>query len=126
MESVVPLNNLVQVKLALQKHSNSRADTTFRETEVGKLLEYNREERSSEVSKLQKRRGDRDSQIEAQRLLEVGANDKSPLTFNIADEIQISVAEALKEEEEEKKKDKQAGSAAGIMARVLAAARKRF
>lgn len=78
------------------------------------------------MSKLQKRRGDRDSQIEAQRLLEVGANDKSPLTFNIADEIQISVAEALKEEEEEKKKDKQAGSAAGIMARVLAAARKRF
>jgi hypothetical protein len=67
-------------------------------------------------------------QIEAQRLLEVVANNKSPLTFNIADEIKLLVAEVLKEEKEERKKNKQARSVgvAGIMARVLAAARKPF
>jgi hypothetical protein len=123
---IAQLNFGVSVELELQRQLNSRRDMRFRDTDVGRFLEQSRDERNVEFNKLQQRPvslADSVRQHEVQRSLVVGANDEVHLEFKIQEEVRALVAEAVKEE---RKKSKQAASAAGIMSRVLAAARKRL
>lgn len=123
---VAQLNFGDTVELELQRQLHSRQDIRFRDTDVGRLIEQSRDERTVESAKLQRHPvtvSERVRQSEVQRPLEVGANDETHLNFKIQEEVRALVAEAVKEE---RRKNKKGASTAGIMSRVLAAVRGRL